>query len=68
MNHEPCKIEHIDATVVYNYSESDRFCGFLIRERHTTADIARLIIDQGWEDEIMEYLGNPEFVAKAKGQ
>jgi hypothetical protein len=64
MTTEKCKIEEINVTTFGK--DSRRYLGFLIKEYHTTSDIARLIIDQGWQDDIMDHLSNPEFVKDAK--
>jgi hypothetical protein len=34
--------------------------GFLVQEENTIADIARWIIQENWQDEILYFLNNPE--------
>jgi hypothetical protein len=71
VNTEKCKIEEIDVwedNSSKNNYEGRQYFGYLIEEKHSYEDIARLIIDQGWQDEIMEHLSNPEFVKDAKGE
>lgn len=69
MTTEKNKITEIDVWEIDPSGRCDdkRHCGYLIKEAHTTVDICRWIIGLGLEDDIVENLCNPEFVADAKG-